>query len=610
LLVDDDRDVPPGARLKAAFLADLRATVYAAADIELARAGRDSTGCPYLQRWFDHYERRPAAEAVEVLRRLAPSVSATSATDYVAPVTERLRAAVARWTETGEVTGLPPGLERLPPPSGPLRHVAGLLGSGQPLPHATRGPMERALGHDFGSVRVYADGAGAAAASRSRARAVAVGEDVAFAAGEYRPGTPAGDAVLAHELAHVAQQRAGGGTASGAALEADADVAATNAVRAAWAGERTTVRPALGSALRLQRCGGNAVAPVSDLTRLDAMTPWQLAYLPASSFEGPPTGAAAQGRTLADFRRAWQTVRCVYKFRHITEDPDAIRPLGLVVTNDDQLRAIRTGYSRMRDFRAQSLAATGGPRGLPEPPAPEDVPVRVVSGEEIRIKRYQFLVGTFGPDPAFAAHAREWWSDPQCAVTVNPNPVVTDQELRAMMLERTMGGEGGMFFEPERTIYVTEGIARVLAANTGAGLDASLTLTHESGHLLGPGTRMKDAFRRRFGDPAYQCFLLAFEEGMTERATRRVQAGVRGGAAEATTPPPPPTPEGRKYESFVNMADAVAAEVGNPATERAYYTGEVTPAVLDAVQRLFPVHVRNTNDLPDHCRSVVGRRTP
>ncbi|MDQ4048465.1 MAG: DUF4157 domain-containing protein, partial [Actinomycetota bacterium] len=37
--------------------------------------------------------------------------------------------------------------------------------------------------------------------------AFTVGSDVFFAAGEYRPGTPAGDELIAHELTHVVQQR-------------------------------------------------------------------------------------------------------------------------------------------------------------------------------------------------------------------------------------------------------------------------------------------------------------------------------------------------------------------------------------------------------------------
>ena len=39
------------------------------------------------------------------------------------------------------------------------------------------------------------------------ARAFTVGSDIFFAAGEYSPGTPHGNELIAHELAHVVQQR-------------------------------------------------------------------------------------------------------------------------------------------------------------------------------------------------------------------------------------------------------------------------------------------------------------------------------------------------------------------------------------------------------------------
>ena len=45
------------------------------------------------------------------------------------------------------------------------------------------------------------------------ARAFATGTDVYFAKGEYNPGSADGDRLIAHELAHVVQQR--GASASG-----------------------------------------------------------------------------------------------------------------------------------------------------------------------------------------------------------------------------------------------------------------------------------------------------------------------------------------------------------------------------------------------------------
>ncbi|VVJ17659.1 Uncharacterised protein [Amycolatopsis camponoti] len=71
-----------------------------------------------------------------------------------------------------------------------------------PAPTTTGGP-------DFGSVRVHT-GPGAERAARSlSAAAYTVGDDVVFGAGQYQPDTPAGRSLIAHELTHVLQQRAG-----------------------------------------------------------------------------------------------------------------------------------------------------------------------------------------------------------------------------------------------------------------------------------------------------------------------------------------------------------------------------------------------------------------
>jgi hypothetical protein len=81
-------------------------------------------------------------------------------------------------------------------------------------------------------VRVH-DGRQADQLARSvSARAFTVGSDLFFAEGEHRPGTASGDRLLAHELAHVVQQRgapAGGPltvSQPGDALEHEADRAA------------------------------------------------------------------------------------------------------------------------------------------------------------------------------------------------------------------------------------------------------------------------------------------------------------------------------------------------------------------------------------------------
>lgn len=81
---------------------------------------------------------------------------------------------------------------------------------GSPLVPAVRAPMERGFGHDFSHVRVHNDASAAHSAAAVDAAAYTVGSHVVFGAGSYAPGTRAGRHLIAHELAHVVQQGAGG----------------------------------------------------------------------------------------------------------------------------------------------------------------------------------------------------------------------------------------------------------------------------------------------------------------------------------------------------------------------------------------------------------------
>jgi Domain of unknown function (DUF4157) len=81
--------------------------------------------------------------------------------------------------------------------------------SGRPLDDATRRFIEPRFGRDFGSVRVHDDSQAAASAREIHARAYTVGHNVVFAANQFSPTTPEGRKLLAHELTHVTQQRAG-----------------------------------------------------------------------------------------------------------------------------------------------------------------------------------------------------------------------------------------------------------------------------------------------------------------------------------------------------------------------------------------------------------------
>jgi hypothetical protein len=82
-------------------------------------------------------------------------------------------------------------------------------GGGSPLAPALRREMESRLGADFSDVRVHTDSAADASARSVQAHAYTVGSNVVFQRDMYDPSSTEGKTMLAHELTHVTQQRAG-----------------------------------------------------------------------------------------------------------------------------------------------------------------------------------------------------------------------------------------------------------------------------------------------------------------------------------------------------------------------------------------------------------------
>jgi 3D (Asp-Asp-Asp) domain-containing protein len=73
--------------------------------------------------------------------------------------------------------------------------------------------MERRFGHDFSQVRAHCDAKADLSARAVHANAYTVGREIVFRSDLYRPDTPDGKRLLAHELTHVVQQRESGGGA-------------------------------------------------------------------------------------------------------------------------------------------------------------------------------------------------------------------------------------------------------------------------------------------------------------------------------------------------------------------------------------------------------------
>lgn len=110
-------------------------------------------------------------------------------------------------------------LRRLPAPSGTaaVGHAGGpvpdevadrierLRGSGEALPAATRARMEEGFGASFSGVRMHVGDEPARLNRLVSAQAFTVGRDIFFGEGRFDPGSPSGERVLAHELAHTLQ---------------------------------------------------------------------------------------------------------------------------------------------------------------------------------------------------------------------------------------------------------------------------------------------------------------------------------------------------------------------------------------------------------------------
>lgn len=122
----------------------------------------------------------------------------------------------------------PPRISRQPePPAAAAGQAPGSVGqalrsAGEPLPLPARAFFEPRFGHDFAQVRVHHDATAADSARDVAAHAYTVGQHIVFARGRYQPHTPGGRALLAHELAHVVQQRGAAGQPAEQALEVGA----------------------------------------------------------------------------------------------------------------------------------------------------------------------------------------------------------------------------------------------------------------------------------------------------------------------------------------------------------------------------------------------------
>src|SRR5579872_2468031 len=145
------------------------------------------------------------------------------------------------------------------------------LSGGQALAAEARAVMEPSFGFDFSQVRIHT-GPEADHASRALdANAFCVGDEIAFADGRFDPAGAEGRTLLAHELAHVVQNRRFGPSQSGVSRRGDsAEREANDAARTAAAGGPASVNSAPGAAIAREEAGQTK----EEGFPLSATTPW------------------------------------------------------------------------------------------------------------------------------------------------------------------------------------------------------------------------------------------------------------------------------------------------------------------------------------------------
>ena len=148
--------------------------------------------------------------------------------------------------------------------------LARLQGRGRPLPESVAGAMGQAMGADLAGVRIHTGPEPAALARSVQATAFTLGRDIFFGADSYAPQTPAGQRLLAHELAHTIAPASGTGAGSGPIIGRAADPAEAQADRVADDALRVLRRRSAVPAETTETVGpvGGAAAPPAPLSVL------------------------------------------------------------------------------------------------------------------------------------------------------------------------------------------------------------------------------------------------------------------------------------------------------------------------------------------------------
>jgi hypothetical protein len=270
-----------------------------------------------------------------------------------------------------------------PAPDNPLPPIVYdvLASPGRPLDAATRGFMEAGFGQDFSQVRVHTDTEAGESARAVRAAAYTVGDHVAFAGGRYDGASVDGRRLLAHELAHVVQQRGTSATLplsiapDDSPAERDADRLAEHVV----GGQRALARPAVASAAGLSRKREDDphAAPMRMRVSSEGGTVVvtfdgaPLLTVQSDATKEPPGTAHGQGKDGAEAVFIALAPNA-YKGFGLGPDYQSLHADGSVTVNQSDGKYSENGFEQLAGPTFSVLAP---PRGTPPPPDAAPQPV-------------------------------------------------------------------------------------------------------------------------------------------------------------------------------------------------------------------------------------------
>jgi len=210
-VIEDAQRAATGQMHRTEFLDTLQARLLRECGEELSVVGATARDCPYILKTIQYYRKKPLAQLLRLIQHFAHPPAGASAQGLIDAVAMRARAVARNLARGGaghtttRVHPMTAGRDGKLAAHNPAA-VHSKLGTGHAFDGPARHQMEQSFGVGFGSVRIHTDSDASVLSSNLGARAFTVGRHIAFASGQYQPGTLSGDILLAHELAHTLQQ--------------------------------------------------------------------------------------------------------------------------------------------------------------------------------------------------------------------------------------------------------------------------------------------------------------------------------------------------------------------------------------------------------------------